>query len=265
MAEQAIREEDRRPATKLQGLERFAGQVFSNSQGKYTLDDYDYYDDTSLISTCAFTVLNGGLLPGRVNTFALFQTPEGLTGQGFPVGYQLTLAETNLQKGQAGGKFPANQAYVAVAGGFDVYCLPKTATSEPTDAFCGGIPLPTADDLSQVINSVTWNWNVGGRQSALLEYEPIKAWPTGFGVYGISGSSGATQFATATQGAALGLANGGPVSSMRKFSFPLMFPPNQAADLTVSVQREICDLTLHEGSLICIAMHLRGYMISKVR
>lgn len=254
----AVREEDRKPATKLQGLERFAGQVFSNSQGKYTLDDYDYYDDTSLISTCAFTVLNGGLLPGRTNSFALFQTPEGLTGQGFPAGYQLTLAETNLQKGQAGGKFPQNQAYVAVAGGFDVYCLPNSAGSAVTTQYCGGISLPSASDISQVINSVTWNWNVGGRQSALLEYEPIKAWPTGFGVYGLNATG-------STANGAGAFANGGPVSSMRKFSFPLMFPPNQAADLTVSVQREICDLTLAEGSLICIAMHLRGYMISKVR
>lgn len=244
------------PATRLAGLEKFAGEVFANSQGKYTLDDYDYFDDTSLFSTAAFQVASNGI---PVQQIGIFNAAVGTnsSAQGFPATYNqgiMSYAETNLQRGQAGGKFPQNQAYVAVAGGFDVYCLPA-GTSGGTLVSQGGIPIPDASDLFQIISSLTWQWNVGGNQSPTLFYEPIKAWPTGFGIFGI-GAAGTTQAA----------ANGGPVSAMRKFAFPLMFPPNTAAELLVSVRRQVTDLvSLNNGSYVCVAMHLRGYMLSKVR
>jgi len=245
------------PATRLAGLEKFAGEVFANSQGKYTLDDYDYFDDTSLFSTAAFTVTGNGL---AVQQVGIFNAAVGTnsTAQGFPATYNqgiTSYAETNLQRGQAGGKFPQNQAYVAVAGGFDVYCIPTTTAGGTTYQQAGGIPIPDASDLFQIISSLTWQWNVGGNQSPTLFYEPVKAWPTGFGIFGI-GAAGTTQAA----------ANGGPVSAMRKFAFPLMFPPNTAAELLLSVRRPVTDLvSLNNGSLVCVAMHLRGYMLSKVR
>lgn len=246
------------PATRLAGLEKFAGEVFANSQGKYTLDDYDYFDDTSLFSTAAFVVQGNGL---AVTQVGIFNAAVGTnsSAQGFPAAPAfnngiMTYAETNLQRGQAGGKFPQNQAYVAVAGGFDVYCLP-TSTNNGAYVSQGGIPIPDASDLFQIISSLTWQWNVGGNQSPTLFYEPIKAWPTGFGIFGI-GAAGTTQAA----------ANGGPVSAMRKFAFPLMFPPNTAAELLLSVRRPVTDLvSLNNGSLVLVGMHLRGYMLSKVR
>lgn len=243
------------PATRLAGLEKFAGEVFANSQGKYTLDDYDYFDDTSLFSTAAFQVTGNGL---AVQQIGIFNAAVGTnsSAQGFPTTYNqgiMTYAETNLQRGQAGGKFPQNQAYVAVAGGFDVYCIP--ADTGTTLQSLGGIPVPDASDLFQIISSLTWQWNVGGNQSPTLFYEPVKAWPTGFGIFGI-GAAGTTQAA----------ANGGPVSAMRKFAFPLMFPPNTAAELLLSVRRPVTNLqSLNNNSLVCVAMHLRGYMLSKVR
>lgn len=244
------------PATRLAGLEKFAGEVFANSQGKYTLDDYDYFDDTSLFSTAAFTVSSNQL---SVQQVGIFNAAVGTnsSAQGFPTTYNqgiMTYAETNLQRGQAGGKFPQNQAYVAVAGGFEIYCVPA-ATSGGTLVSTGGIPVPDASDLFQIASSLTWQWNVGGNQSPTLFYEPVKAWPTGFGIFGI-GAAGTTQAAS----------NGGPVSAMRKFAFPLMFPPNTAAELLLSVRRPVTDLvSLNNGSLVCVAMHLRGYMLSKVR
>ena len=246
------------PATRLAGLEKFAGEVFANSQGKYTLDDYDYFDDTSLFSTGAFTVTGNGL---AVQQIGIFNAAVGTnaTAQGFPATFNtngiMTYAETNLQRGQAGGKFPQNQAYVAVAGGFDLYCVPTTTSGGTTYQQQGGIPVPNASDAFQIISSLTWQWNVGGNQSPTLFYEPIKAWPTGFGLFGI-GATGTTQ----------AVQNGGPVSAMRKFAFPLMFPPNTAAELLLSIRRPVTDLiSLNNGSLVLCAMHLRGYMLSKVR
>ena len=166
----------------------------------------------------------------------------------------MTYAETNLQSGQANGKFPQNQAYVAVAGGFDIYYLPAGLAAN-TLVSQGGVPVPDASDAYQIVSSVTWSWNVGGNQSPTLFYEPVKAWPNGFGIFGI-GAAGTTQ----------AVANGGPVSAMRKFAFPLMFPPNTAASLKLSVSRPVTDLiSVADGSYVCIAMHLRGYMLSKVR
>lgn len=237
-------------ATRLSGLERFAGQVFANSQGVYSLDDYDYFDDTSLFSTAAFTVVGNGVNVGQ--QIDLFEAPVGsANGQGF--NRQLTYAETNLQRGQAGGKFPQNQAYAAVAGGFNVYMLP--VDEEGNEVQTGGVPIPNDADLLQILQSITWLWNVGGNQSPTLFYEPLVAWPSGFGMFG-TGAAGTFQAGS----------NGGPVSTMRKFSFPLMFPPNTAAQLQVAVRRQISNLvSVPNGTKVCVAMHLRGYMLSKVR
>ncbi len=246
MAEHAV------AATRLQGLERFAGEVFANSQGVYALDDYDYLDDTSLFSTAAFTVAGLGVAAGQA--VDLFDTPVGTNGgQGFAAPRQLTYAETNLQRGQAGGKFPQNQAYAAIAGGFNIYQLPVDGAAAEVQT--GGIPIANDADLAQIVNSICWSWNVGGNQSPTLYYEPLVAWPCGFGIWG-SGAAGTFQAGS----------NGGPSSLMRKFSFPLMFPPNTAAQLTLTVRRPITNLvSVANGSRICVAMHLRGYMISKVR
>ena len=239
------------PATKLAGLERFAGEVFANSQGKYTLDDYNYFDDTSLFSSAAFTVAANGL---AVQDFSIFQTPYGQRGQGYPAPLNLTLADTNLQKGQANGKFPSNQSYVGVAGGFSIYCIPMGVDGVTLQS-TGGIPIPDASDAWQIAQSITWTWNVGGNQSPTLNYEPILAWPSGFGIFGI-GAAGSTQ----------AVSNGGPVSQMRKFAFPLMFPPEVSADLNLAVRKPVSNLvSLNNGSLVIVAMHQRGYMLSKVR
>lgn len=241
------------PATALAGLERFAGQVFENSQGKYTLDEYAYFDDLSLFSTAFFQVnANNAIVAGTQQD--LFITPFGQVGQGFAAGITgnaaLSLAETNLQVGQAGGKFQQNQSYVAVAGGFRVYCLPVDNQGAPVQQ--GGVNVPSATDLAQITGSATWSWNVGGLQSPTLVYEPIEMWPTGTGIFGI-GAAGSTQ----------ALANGGPVSTMRKFAFPLMFPPNIAAQCKLTFSRGCTNLQLGAGSWIAVAFHLRGYTLTK--
>lgn len=239
------------PATRLAGLERFSGQVFGNAQGNYTLDDYDYYDDTSLFSTAAFAIENNGLREGL--TVDLFDSAvNSSSGQGFS--RQLTYAETNLQRGQAGGKFPQNQAYASVAGGFNIYLLP--VDEDGVEVQTGGVPISTDADLMQIASSICWSWNVGGNASPTLYYEPIIAWPAGFGIWG-TGAAGSFQAGS----------NGGPGSLMRKFSFPLMFPPNTAAQLTLTVRRSITNLggNCSNKAKICVAMHNRGYMLSKVR
>ena len=247
----AEKEVPRARGSELAGLERFANQVFSNSQGAYTLDEFEYLDDTPLFSSAAFTV-TGGTIGGD---FTLFSTPEGSSGQGWPLANfpQLTVAETNLQNGQSQGKFPQNQAYIGIAGGFDVYMIPADNAGNLTQL--GGIPVTDPADLHQILSGITWSWNIGGRQSPTIEYEPIKAWPTGFGVY-TSGAAGVAQAS----------ANGGPVSQMRKFPFPLMFPPNIAATLKIRVNRGPSNFnSIPNGSLVIVACHLRGYMLTKVK
>ena len=247
------------PATALAGLEKFAGQVFENSQGKYTLDDYVYADDLSLFSTAFFQIGAIAAAPLAIvggSQQDLFITPFGQAGQGFVAGTTtnatLSLAETNLQSTQAGGKMGANQTYVGIAGGFRVYCFPRNVGNT---AFVqqGGVPVPSANDLNQIVSSCVWQWNVGGLQSPTLVYEPIEMWPIGAGVTGI-GAVGAVQ----------AMSNGGPVSTMRKFAFPLMFPPNIGAQLKISFARGVTDIeSLNNLSVIAVAMHLRGYTLSK--
>lgn len=251
MADNQVPQVPKARGSELAGLERFANQVFGNSQGTYTLDDFQYLDDTPLFSAAAFQVVNGTI----AGDFTLFSTPEGSPGQGWPVATfsQLSMAETNLQQGQANGKFPQNQAYVGIAGGFDVYMIPADRNGALTQL--GGINIPDPSDLHQILSGITWSWNIGGRQSPTIEYEPIKAWPTGFGVY-TSGAAGTSQAS----------ANGGPLSSMRKFPFPLMFPPNIAASLKIRVNRAPSALvSIPNNSLIVVAAHLRGYMLTMVK
>lgn len=248
-------------ATELAGLEAYANQVFEGSQGNYTLDDFEYMDDTSLFSQGCFTVVNGGAVDGLTllagTEIDLFTTPAGQqSGQGWPAALKptFTLAETNLQKGFSGGKAPANQAYSAVALGFNVYCIPS---DEAGTAWTqrGGIPVPSANDLHQIVNSICWTWNVGGSQSPTIQYEPLVAWPAGFGITGI-GAVGAVQ----------AMANGGAGSSMRKIPFPLMFPPMIAAEFKLTVRRAPTNFeSLAAGTLVVVSAHMRGYMVSKVR
>jgi hypothetical protein len=247
-----------KPATSLQGLERFGGQVFENSQGKYTLDEFMYVDDLSLFSTAFFTTTAANAIPVG-SSQDLFVTPFGQAGQGFvpalgvgPTGNAaLQLSETNVQNGQAGAKFQQNQSYIAVAGGFEVYCIP--ANAQGIFVQTGGIPIPGAPDLFQIVSSATWSWNVGGLQSPTLVYEPIRMWPIGAGITGI-GAAGAVN----------AMSNGGPVSTMRKFALPLMFPPNIAAQCRLTFSRGVTNIaSLNAGSVIAIAFHLRGYTLTK--
>lgn len=47
-------------ASRARGLEKFAAQVFAESQGRYALEEYVYFEDTSLFTTATFDVGRGG-------------------------------------------------------------------------------------------------------------------------------------------------------------------------------------------------------------
>lgn len=246
------------PATSLAGLEKFAGACFEGAQGKYVLDEFAYFDDTSLFSTVALTDTAGVIPAGQ--EYSLFTAPVGTNGQGFPAGINLTLADTNLPKGWEGGKPPANQAYVALAGGFEVYyCSSKTAAGQY-------YMINQAADLHQILSNVTWSWNVGGDASPRIRYEPIKLWPCGCGVAGVSTTSALdTAVAIRNDAGAQGLSNGGVMASMRKFAFPLFFPPNVAVDCRLTVQKAInIGSTLVAAGQVRIAFNLRGYKLSRI-
>jgi len=242
-------------ATQLTGLEKFAGVVFEGAQGKYTLDEYSYFDDTSLFSTAGFGA-TGAIAAGTEQP--LFNAPVGAIGQG--IAAAMTLADTNLERGWDGGKAPANQAYVATQGGFEVFCWNNLVPGTPVV-----FPFELASDLHQVLASATWSWNVGGEASPRLRYEPIIEWPIGAGITGTGVTVGVQAAAVPEQNN--GLSNGGPVSKMRKFTFPLFFPPNVAVDCRVRFAR-LCTLTGTNTALattqIRVAMHLRGYKLSKL-
>ncbi len=250
-------------ATQLSGLEKFAGAVFEGAQGKYTLDEYAYFDDTSLFSTANFDLTTLDLAAN--DEFQLFYTPVGGTGQGFSNAIAaasssttLTLADTNLERGWDGGKAPQNMAYVAVAGGFEVYGVDSSGFTRP---------ITNSADMFAITNSIFWTWNVGGDANPRLSYEPITAWPIGSGINAQSTSP--AYGATAEAGAVMEFcSNGGPVSTMRKFTFPLFFPPNVGVDCRVKCVRAI---TLRDGTVapltggnIRVAFHLRGYKLSRI-
>ena len=246
-------------ATELAGLEKFAGTVFEGAQGKYTLDEYAYFDDTSLFSTCSFDFVSvSGATIASGAEAQLFSVPVGGTGQGFGTTV-LTLAETNMERGWDGGKAPQNMAYVAVAGGFEVYVSSNGTLVEM---------YPSASDLHQILNSVYWTWNVGGDANPRLNYDIIKCWPIGAGPninFATPGYVVTTPDTTPWEVAS----NGGPVSTMRKFTFPLFFPPNVSVDCRVKFARAVTLVTqnylaLTSSSDLRIAFHLRGYKLSRI-
>ena len=246
------------PAVSLAGLEKFAGKVFEGAQGKYTLDEFSYYDDTSLFSTCQFTTASGVVAAGAEQS--LFSTPVGSTGQGIQAvttDTALTNAETNWERGAQGGKLPANIAYVAVAGGFDIFL----ATSATVPLL---IPLELPNDLEKASSNLVWSWNVGGDASPRLRYEPLKLWPVDFGIY----SAGTQRLSSSavTPGWS-GIQNGGPLAKMRRFAFPLFFPPHVAVDCRVTAAKAFTLMgTLGAGTSagLRVAFHLRGYKLSRI-
>lgn len=263
-------------ATQLAGLEKFAGTVFEGAQGKYTLDEYAYFDDTSLFSTASFEIAT--LTVAANSEQQLFYTPVGGTGQGFSTAIAagsssttLTLADTNLERGWDGGKAPANMAYVAVAGGFEVYCV--TGTDGFTRPF-------NAQNLFQIVSNFYWTWNVGGDANPRLTYEPIISWPIGAGI-GVTSGAHSMRAASAVPTMSEVASNGGPNSIMRKFTFPLFFPPNVGVDCRIRSTRAciLSDSTIgtaagqtHQGNALAtytdgevrIAFHLRGYKLSRI-
>lgn len=262
-------------ATQLAGLEKFAGTVFEGAQGKFTLDEYAYFDDTSLFSTASFDIAT--LTVAANSEQQLFYTPVGGTGQGFSTAVAaassstvLTLADTNLERGWDGGKAPANMAYVAVAGGFEIYAVTSAGLTRPFNA----------QNLFQIASNFYWTWNVGGDANPRLTYEPLISWPIGAGISVTSGANGMIP-ASATQTMSEVASNGGPNSVMRKFTFPLFFPPNIGVDCRVRSTRActLSDTALgaangqtHQGNALAaytngdlrIAFHLRGYKLSRI-
>lgn len=246
--------ENQIPATSLAGLEKFAGVVFQGAQGKYVLDEYAYFDDTSLFSTAQFA----GAAPVAAGVEQpLFTTPVGQIGQGYAAA--LTAADTNLERGADGGKFAANNAYIALAGGFYVYMV--NAAGNP-------LPVDNPGDIFQITSNIVWSWNVGGEAAPRLNYEPIRLWPSAAGVHsgGVAFDSGAPAgVITALAATYPGLANGGPSSQMRKFAFPLFFPPNVAVDCRLTVTRQINWIGgLAGANNARVAFYLRGYKLSKM-
>lgn len=248
-------------ATQLAGLEKFAGVVFEGVQGKYCLDEYAYFDDTSLFSTASFLPAAAAIAANTEQP--LFNTPVGATGQGFPG--NLTRMDTNLERGWQGGKAPQNQAYVATAGGFEIYLWDNTAALANNQM----LPMELDTDIHQVAASVVWTWNVGGEASPRLNYEPIINWPVGSGISAIGATGAVRDGAGVANGPNLyaSMSNGGPDSVMRKFTFPLFFPPNIAVDCRVRFAVPVTltgVIAVVATSRVQIAMHLRGYKLSKL-
>lgn len=254
------------PASNLSGLEKFAGAVFEGAQGKYTLDEFSYYDDTSLFSTAGFSMTAGAVTAGTERY--LFTVPVGGTGQGIQddaADIALTNSETNLERGADGGKFPANMAYVAVAGGF--HCYLYTATGDtPSNVV---VPIENPNDLEMITSNLVWSWNVGGDASPRLRYEPIKLWPVDFGIHAFA----LTRLSTSSTPDLINnvvwtnLANGGPTAKMRKFSFPLFFPPNVAVDCRLTAARAFTLTGTLGDTTDCnlrVAFYLRGYKLSRI-
>lgn len=243
--------ENQIPATSLAGLEKFAGTVFDGSQGKYTLDEYAYFDDTSLFSTANFAA--GAAIAAGVEQ-PLFTSPVGAIGQGYAAA--LTAADTNLERGADGGKFPANLAYVALAGGFYVYRV---------NAAGDRLPVDDPGDIFQITSNMVWSWNVGGESSPRLNYEPLRLWPSAVGVYSGGVAAQLPLVPGATPVTYPGLSNGGPVSTMRKFAFPLFFPPNVAVDCRVTNARQINFIGALAGAgAVRVCFQLRGYKLSRI-
>jgi hypothetical protein len=133
------------------------------SSGRARLEENYFYSSRRFPSLTTNTISTGLLTAGA---FALFNKGIGEDGQGlgFPSGFTLGQAETNLE---VGGYLPQGSNFVGSQ-------LGVTFNSDIATA-----------DLAQFMDCATLNFAKAGGQFGLM-HGPLKAWPGGMGVGGYS-------------------------------------------------------------------------------
>jgi hypothetical protein len=157
--------------------------------------DQDRLEENYLYSSRRFPSLSTNTIAGGLLTagsFPLFNRGIGEDGSGlgWPTGFTLSQAETNLE---VGGYLPQGSNFVGTQ-------LLVTANSDVGTA-----------DLAQLLDAVTLTFSKAGGQFSML-HGPIKAWPGGMGVGGYVSTTAAT---TTITGAHNGAADIRAVRSLR--------------------------------------------------
>ena len=234
-------------------LAPYASMIVDQGKG-VTVSDLAFASAQDYWSTCAVAV--NGSTAGLIDANSeenLFEKKIGDTGQGFTAA--LTISQTNNVNGD---RMPANQVYVGLKAGFNLYHLNDVGTLSAYKLF--DVP----QDLAAVADNFCWSLNVG--DGIKREIGSLLSFPHGCGVD--SGTQG--QFITAAgAGAGIpntqGAQNGGPLVEMRKLPLPVIFPPNIKVAITAKCGNTftLTSTTFWAVSdAVAIEMTFRGYMMT---
>jgi hypothetical protein len=186
----------------------------------------------------------------------LFSKNIGETGQGFTAA--LTIAETNNVNGD---RMPANQVYIGLKAGFQVYVTSSAASLDP-------FPILSQFGMYKIANSTVWSLNIGDGIKRFIG--TVAQYPAGCGPWAPSWEMDTTGLGAAA-GAFLGTNgvgyanNGAPFASeLRSLPLPVIFPPNIKTDIRLLTGTAVT-LTADDcvtAYAICYRMTFRGYMMT---
>lgn len=158
-----IIQHERIVAWDLPGLEKYKGVVLDGPQGKFMLDEYALYDRLPLYSSVDFAVdIEKQKLSACEKTLFYTHVDQFVNGNNDSDG-RILISQTNLQSGQAHGRFPQNCGFIATDLHFRLFSF---------DEF-GSMLKISKEDKHQIKNLITWSFNIGGRNAPKLMYGPI--------------------------------------------------------------------------------------------
>lgn len=196
--------------------------VVSTPNATITIGNLTYVSPQSISSTCYFSPPANNTLGPNLEGL-LFQSAINDAGQGLAAGSTMTRGQTNFTA--TGGKLAANEVFVGVRVGFEIFKLRQltAGTTAPAGAVVeGAAPLliPDAVALQQIAQNLSWTEQIG--DGNIRNNGPLADYPQGFGAWtpspALSASATSAPNAIAAQ-------NGSPESEMHELALPLLFYP----------------------------------------
>ena len=190
-----------------------------------TIGDLTFVSAQSVSSTVYILPSADNVLPANIDV-TLFNAALNDNGQGLAAGSVMTRGQTNWL--DSNGKLGANEVFIGVRCGFEVFKIRQAATNGATGAAgaaAGATPegaaillIPNVSALQQIAQNLSWTQNVGDtieRNNGM-----IADYPQGFGVFAAPAAP-----ASATPVPASAAQNGAPWEVMRDCELPLVFYP----------------------------------------
>lgn len=180
------------------------------SSGKARLEENYFYSSRRFPGLTTNTIAGGLLTAGSFSLFNKGMGEDG-SGLGFPAGFSLGQAETNLE---VGGYLPQGSNFVGSQ-------LGVTFNSDISTA-----------DLAQFLDAATLNFSKAGGQFGLL-HGPLKAWPGGMGIGGYAMTTSATTTISAAHNGAA------DIRAVRSLRIPRVLREKEVFNYSIFISRTV--------------------------